>query len=96
VALSNSNELHWERNTNDLGITQLFEVAISSHQLGLCKPDQAIYVAALKQIGVSPSSTMFFDDLHANVVAASALGIQAHQVEGVGAVRECLTRENLL
>jgi glucose-1-phosphatase len=32
AALSNSNELHWERNTDDLGVTSLFEVAISSHQ----------------------------------------------------------------
>lgn len=38
AALSNSNELHWERNTNELRIIELFEFAISSHQLGLCKP----------------------------------------------------------
>lgn len=96
IALSNSNELHWERNTHDLGVTQLFEVAISSHQIGICKPDPAIYLAALKQIGVSPGSTMFFDDLQANVVAASALGIHAYQVAGVGAVRDCLVRVKLL
>jgi putative hydrolase of the HAD superfamily len=96
VALSNSNELHWERNANDLGITQLFEVAISSHQLGLCKPDPAIYSAALDRLHISPGATMFFDDLQANVVAASALGIHAYQVDGVEAVRDCLTRESLL
>jgi FMN phosphatase YigB (HAD superfamily) len=27
AALSNSNELHWERNSRDLGVTDLFEVA---------------------------------------------------------------------
>jgi putative hydrolase of the HAD superfamily len=96
VALSNSNELHWDRNTRDLGITQLFEMAISSHQLGLCKPDPAIYAAALKQVGASPDSILFFDDLQANVVAASALGIRAYQVDGVAALRDCLARANLL
>src|SRR5512141_1841247 len=39
AALSNSNELHWERNTNDVGVTSLFELAISSHQFGLYKTD---------------------------------------------------------
>ena len=33
AALSNSNELHWERNTNELRILELFEFAISSHQV---------------------------------------------------------------
>ena len=37
AALSNSNELHWERNTHELRIIELFEFAISSHQVGLCK-----------------------------------------------------------
>ena len=47
AALSNSNELHRERNSRDLGVTNLFEVAISSHQVGLRKPDPQIYLAAL-------------------------------------------------
>ena len=96
AALSNSNELHWERNTNDLGVTSLFEVAISSHQVGLYKPDPKMYLTALDRLGASPDSVMFFDDLPANVTAASALGIQAFQVEGVEGVRSRLIREQLL
>jgi glucose-1-phosphatase len=96
AALSNSNELHWERNTNDLGVTGLFEVAISSHQVGLCKPDPKMYLIALDRLGASPDSVMFFDDVPANVAAASALGIRAFQVEGVEAVQSRLMREQLL
>ena len=96
AALSNSNELHWDRNTNDLGVTGLFEVAISSHQVGLYKPDPKIYLTALDRLGASPDSVMFFDDVPANVVAASALGIRAFQVEGVEGVRSRLIREQLL
>jgi len=96
AALSNSNELHWDRNSTEIGVTELFEVAISSHQVGLCKPDPAIYRVALDRLQVSPDSVVFFDDLKPNVVAASELGIHAFQVEGVEAVRECLTREQLL
>jgi glucose-1-phosphatase len=96
AALSNSNELHWERNTNDLGVNDLFEVAISSHQVGLYKPDPQIYLIALDRLGVPPDRVMFFDDVPANVTAASALGIRAFQVEGVEGVRSRLIQEDLL
>ena len=96
AALSNSNELHWERNTKNLGVTGLFEAAISSHQIGICKPDPKIYLAALDRLGVSPNTVMFFDDALANVGAASALGIRAFQVDGVQGVRSRLIREQLL
>jgi epoxide hydrolase-like predicted phosphatase len=96
AALSNSNELHWERNTNDLGLTGLFEVAISSHQVGVYKPDPQIYLTALDRLGVSPGRVMFFDDVPAYVAAASALGMHAFQVEGVEGVRSRLIQEHLL
>src|ERR1041385_415432 len=96
AALSNSNELHWERNTNDLGVNDLFEVAISSHQVGLYKPDPQIYLIALDRLGVSPERVMYFDDVLAYVTAASALGIRAFQVEGVQGVQSRLIQEHLL
>lgn len=96
AALSNSNELHWERNTNELGLTQLFEVAISSHQIGVCKPDPAAYRITLERLGVRPEAVMFFDDVLAHVEAAKALGIQAFQVDGVEGVRARLIREGIL
>lgn len=96
AALSNSNELHWERNTNTLGLTGLFEVAISSHQVGLYKPDPQMFLIALDRLGVSPDRVMFFDDLSANVAAASALGFRAFQVDGVEGVQSRLIQEQLL
>ena len=96
AALSNSNELHWERHTNDVGVTALFEVAISSHQVGAAKPDPAIYQKALERLGAPPGVIMFFDDSYANVVAASALGMRAFQVEGIDALRQRLVAEGLL
>jgi epoxide hydrolase-like predicted phosphatase len=96
AALSNSNELHWERNTDDLGVTGLFEMAISSHQVGCSKPDPRIYQIALDRLGVPPDAIVFFDDLPANVAAASRLRLRAFQVDGVDGVRERLIRERLL
>jgi len=96
AALSNSNELHWERNTDDLGLNQFFELAISSHEVGLGKPDPRIYELALKRLGVPAEAVMFFDDATANVRAASALGMRAFQVDGVDDVRARLIKEGLL
>lgn len=96
AALSNSNELHWERHTNELGLTGLFEVAISSHQVGLYKPDPQIYLTTLDRLGVSPDRVMFFDDVPVYVTAASAIGIRAFQVKGVEEVRSRLIQEHLL
>jgi hypothetical protein len=39
---------------------------------------------------------MFFDDVHANVAAASQLGMRAFQVKGVEGVRDRLIGERLL
>ena len=97
AALSNSNELHWERNTNELRIIELFEFAISSHQVGLCKPDPEIYKIALERAKVSsPDAIMFFDDLAANVNAAKSVGLRAYQVRGVEELRERVFTESLL
>jgi len=96
-ALSNSNELHWERNTHELRILELFEFAISSHQVGLCKPDPEIYKIALERAKVpSPDAIVFFDDLAANVDAAKSVGLRAYQVRGVEELRERLLTEGLL
>jgi epoxide hydrolase-like predicted phosphatase len=96
AALSNSNELHWDRNTNDLGVTGLFEIAISSHQIGLCKPEPAIYYAFLDRINISPDAIMFFDDVKENVESAKNLGMSSFQVHGVQELRELLKNEQFI
>jgi len=97
AALSNSNELHWERNTNELRIIELFEFAISSHQVGLCKPDPAIYRMAVERANVtSPDAIAFFDDLAANVEAARSVGLRAYHVRGVEELYARLSAEGLL
>jgi putative hydrolase of the HAD superfamily len=96
AALSNSNTLHWDRNRNDLKVLELFEFAISSHEVGACKPDPAIFTVALERAVLPAEDVMFFDDLAANVEAACSLGIRGRQAKGVDGVRRCLEREGLL
>ena len=96
AALSNSNAVHWDRNTTELGITGLFDAAYSSHQLGCHKPDPAIYREALARLGVPAKQVVFFDDSEPNVAGARAEGITAFRVCGVEQLTECLREHGLL
>src|SRR5882672_2628966 len=63
AALSNSNAVHWDRNSTELGVTGLFDAAYSSHQLGCHKPEPVIYREALARLGVPANRVAFFDDV---------------------------------
>ena len=52
----------------------LFDHVVSSHDVGLAKPDPAIFRAALDRLGVAAADTVFVDDLAGHVEAARALG----------------------
>jgi len=54
-----------------------FDFATFSCDLGVAKPDAAIYRHCLSGLGVAPSETLFFDDRQANVDGARRLGIHA-------------------
>lgn len=92
AALSNSNAIHWQRN-EELHIPEEFEFAIGSHEIGACKPDQAMFQAVLERARLVPAAVAFFDDLPGNVAGAARCGLRAFQVEGVTGVRKCLIRE---
>jgi putative hydrolase of the HAD superfamily len=55
----------------------LFDVQVYSCDLGLVKPEEGIYAHLIKELGVSPSRTLFIDDLAANVEGARRAGLQA-------------------
>jgi HAD superfamily hydrolase (TIGR01509 family) len=93
ACLSNSNERHWQRHR---GFREFFDPALSSHHLGIMKPDPRIYQRAIEACGVPASRIVFFDDLEANVLAARQAGMQAHQVEGFPALRGCLVQLGFL
>lgn len=95
AALSNSNVLHWTRNTDELGVTGLFETAYSSHVIGFRKPDPAAFEWVLNDLNVLASEVAFFDDNLANVKAARSIGMAAWQVKGVEETRAALVKAGL-
>ena len=57
-------------------IDELFDTVVDSCELGVRKPNPAIYEIALERLGVSdPSRAVFLDDFYGNVVAARNLGL---------------------
>ncbi len=54
-----------------------FDFATFSCDLGIAKPDAAIYQHCLSGLGVAASETLFFDDRQPNVDGARLLGIHA-------------------
>lgn len=73
--ISNTNELHaaWLR-ANVPELAQ-FSSVILSNEVGLLKPDAAIYQRALSQLNISPMQALFVDDVAENVVGATAVGL---------------------
>jgi epoxide hydrolase-like predicted phosphatase len=55
---------------------ELFEVVIDSSEVGLRKPDPAIYLLTCDRLGVPPARCVFIDDHPANVEAAVSLGMR--------------------
>jgi len=55
----------------------LFEGAVVSAEIGLKKPDQAIFHHTVQTHGLTPSETVFFDDVQANIDGARSIGIEA-------------------
>jgi len=64
-----------------------FDALIWSYQLGIAKPDPAIYHAVLAKLGTSPAETLFIDDKQVNIEAAQTLGMKAIVFSDVAQLR---------
>lgn len=67
---------------------QHFSDIVVSGEVGLRKPDPAIYALARRRFGLAPGEAVFIDDLAVNVAAAEAEGfhgIQFHSPDQVAA-----------
>jgi epoxide hydrolase-like predicted phosphatase len=76
------------------GVHDEFDVYINSADVGLRKPDPAIFYLALERLGVAPQQAVFLDDLLRNVDSARELGI--HTVQFVDSATSLAELEALL
>ncbi|HEV2323525.1 MAG TPA: HAD family phosphatase [Terracidiphilus sp.] len=75
--LSNMGDSVLENIEREFDWLSSFDALVWSYQLGVAKPDPAIYQYTLKQLGTAAGDTLFIDDKPVNVEAARALGMQA-------------------
>lgn len=71
-------------------IDALFDPVVISGEVGLRKPDAAIYRLALDRLGVAAERTLFVDDAEPNVRGARAVGLQALLHTDAAATRAAL------
>jgi epoxide hydrolase-like predicted phosphatase len=64
-----------------LPFDELFDDVVDSHEVGVRKPNPAIYQLALARLGAEAGRTAFLDDVPSNVSAAQAVGMLAVVVD---------------
>jgi glucose-1-phosphatase len=74
--ISNTNAMHIERIRRDYDLFRFFDPLIFSHEVGLVKPEEAIYRLAIEKTGVQAEECVFVDDTPGHVEAAVRLGMK--------------------
>ena len=73
---------HWR---GMLPVAELFDFIVDSSEVGMRKPNPAIFEKALQIAGLAPDEVIFLDDFEGNIIAARALNIRSLLVDGDGA-----------
>ena len=94
--LSNMNAFQWAANYEAIPLTQAFAFRFLSFELGLVKPDAAVFEAVADQLPVPRQRVLFLDDNEVNVEAATGAGFAARHVRGIEATRDALVAAGVL
>jgi glucose-1-phosphatase len=92
LLLSNTNAIHKDYVFEHYPFLQDFDAHVLSHEVGLLKPDPAIYRHAVNKYGLTPARTVFLDDIAANAEAARHAGMQAIHFQNPDQARAELTK----
>ena len=80
--LTNTDEIHISKFEHNVGVSffsdfyQCFEKVFYSYEMGMRKPDPAIFSTIINKYDLSPKRTLFVDDKKKNTDAAAELGLQ--------------------
>jgi len=66
-----------EREEEAYRFSELTDLIVYSHEVGMLKPDPGIYELCLERLGMAPHEAVFVDDFEPNCAAARALGMSA-------------------
>lgn len=96
-ALSNMPAEPWPIMLEAFSLLRRFRHVVVSGEIGMVKPDPAIYAHALGKLGnPDPADVFFIDDSLRNIEAAAALGFRTHHFRGAEGLEQALAAEGLL
>lgn len=79
--LSNAGRASFDPYWSRAEMEKYFDAIVVSAEVGLVKPDPAIYKLACDKLGVAPEEAFFIDDVPRFVAGAQAVGLQAVHFE---------------
>lgn len=79
--LSDTDPIHWSFICRHWPWIAAIKNPTLSYEVGVMKPDAAIYLAAAQNVQTPPPQCLFIDDLQANVDGARAVGMRAIRFE---------------
>ena len=74
--LSNTNDMHVRHILDRYDVLQQFDDIVYSHEAKVMKPHDRIFEIALEQFSIAPESTLYIDDLLANIATGQRFGFQ--------------------
>jgi putative hydrolase of the HAD superfamily len=77
TAILTNNVREWGRYWKESIPLDLFDLVVDSCDVGLRKPDPAIFRLTLDRLGVAPGAAVFLDDTRRHVEAARSVGLHA-------------------
>lgn len=78
VALLSNGTTRLRRDLHVLDLLDELDVVFNTAELGVAKPDPAVFELVLSKLGLDASRACFVDDLPENVEGARAVGLRAH------------------
>nr|WP_296082980.1 HAD family phosphatase [uncultured Agrobacterium sp.] len=85
VCLSNTQSIHWRHIIETMLGAELFDACYLSHEMGMEKPGEEIYLAVQNREQVSPERIVFIDDTLENIATSRRLGW--HSIHHVDAAK---------
>jgi HAD superfamily hydrolase (TIGR01509 family) len=89
--LSNTNAYQWRAHYAGTPLVDAFDHRFLSFELGMVKPDRAIFEVVAGRLPVARDRVLFLDDNAANVDAAADSGFATVRVQGLDQTRSALT-----
>jgi len=92
VLLSNTNEIHWNHIESNWRVSELFDHVVLSYQVKSMKPEEKIYLEAIRLTGLPARECFFVDDVTENIAGARRVGLDGEVFHDAAKLEDQLAR----